>query len=422
MQGYNFFNASHGGVNYTWSSIGKTQAFKDGEYPMPLVQITSQYFNKTSDTPAQSLPIYEVNPWEWGTWDDSIYGFAPLEYLGTRFVNGIVPENETCVRGYDNAGFITGSSSDIWAADNHDLSWTIRQGMKGLTASQKKGYESIIETLDGILTLNTSDHAGAGAYEPSPFYKYNSDTNPFAQDTRLTTEDGGQSGQNIPLGPLSQKKRNVDVIFAVDVGADSALNKWPNGNALIRTYQHTLGGYANDTSFPSVPDVNTFYNLGLNTHPTFFGCNASNFTEPTPLIVWLPNYPITFMANISYTASNVTYPNMDGLIDNGFNLATQANGTLDSKWSTCVGCAVLSRSLDRTGTSVPEICNECFERYCWNGTLDTTEVTHYAPSVELSTSSTSSSTTSTSTSMGASLVPVVWHVSAMLAISVFLTL
>jgi lysophospholipase len=35
-----------------------------------------------------------------------------------------------------------------------------------------------------------------------------------------------------------------------------------------------------------------------------------------------------------------------------------------------VGCAILSRSLDRTGTTVPDVCTQCFSRFCWNGTVD----------------------------------------------------
>lgn len=55
------------------------------------------------------------------------------------------------------------------------------------------------------------------------------------------------------------------------------------------------------------------------------------------------------------------------------------NGTVDKTWPTCVGCAILSRSLLRTGTDVPEVCTQCFDRFCWNGTVDSSTPKAYEP-------------------------------------------
>jgi len=61
------------------------------------------------------------------------------------------------------------------------------------------------------------------------------------------------------------------------------------------------------------------------------------------------------------------------------------NGTLDKEWPTCMACAVLSRSLTRTGTPFPAACNSCFERYCWNGTTDSrAPAGNYTPTYKLS--------------------------------------
>lgn len=60
------------------------------------------------------------------------------------------------------------------------------------------------------------------------------------------------------------------------------------------------------------------------------------------------------------------------------------NGTLDANWPACVGCAVLSRSLERTKTKVPDICTKCFSDYCWNGTVKSEKPsTPYAPELIL---------------------------------------
>ncbi|KAJ5359615.1 uncharacterized protein N7496_012028 [Penicillium cataractarum] len=410
IQGYQFFNASDGGVDYTWSSIAETQAFQDGDMPLPLVVMTGNHRNtSTLGTSPKQYPIYETTPWEWGTYDDNIYGFTPLEYLGTQFIDGVVPSNDTCVRGFDNAGFITGTSSDIWNEYGQDLVYYFEAGMEGLSSNSTDAelFKYIIEEFLNA-TSSTNSTINGPAYYPNPFYKYNTATSPVADEVDLVVQDGGETSENIPLYPLIQRKRNVDVIFAVDsLGGDSDYD-WPTGSALVATYNRTLLNVANDTSFPPVPDVDTFLKNGLNTRPTFFGCNASSLSTPAPLIVYLPNHDISFASNYSIHTENFTDAERDAVIMNGYNVATQANGTLDDEWSTCVGCAVLSRSLDRTGTTVPEACTKCFQRYCWNGTASNQTTTK-------------SSSTSGSSSVQGSLGAALWSAVLMMGMAVLVT-
>jgi lysophospholipase len=151
----------------------------------------------------------------------------------------------------------------------------------------------------------------------------------------------------------------------------------------VATYRRSLNstGIGNSTAFPSIPDVNTFINLGLNTRPTFFGCNSSNNTGPTPIVVYLPNYPYIIDSNTSTYNMQYNSTQRDAMILNGYDIATLSNGTRDSKWSTCVGCAILSRSFERTNTTVPDVCNTCFTTYCWNGEVNSTTPAAYEPSV-----------------------------------------
>ena len=193
--------------------------------------------------------------------------------------------------------------------------------------------------------------------------------------------DGGEDLQNIPLHPLIQPDRHVDVIFAVDSSADTD-SIWPNGTALVASYQRSLassGTIANGTSFPSIPDQNTIVNLGLNTHPTFFGCNFSNTSSITPLILYKPNYPYTYYSNISTFTLSYNTSARNAVVANGYDAATMGNETSDSTWPTCVGCAILSRSLERTRTPVPQSCAQCFQRFCWDGTLNSTNPKPYKP-------------------------------------------
>jgi lysophospholipase len=235
-------------------------------------------------------------------------------------------------------------------------------------------------SLTGILARIGENNNDIADYTPNPFYHYDNGANTIADFTNLTLVDGGEDLQNIPLHPLIQPARKVDVIFAIDSTADTNFY-WPNGTSLVVTYQRSIhiSGIANNTAFPAIPDQNTFINQGLNSRPTFFGCNASNTSSITPLIVYIPNAPYTYQSNVSTFTLTYNSSVRDNIILNGYNVATRGNGSVDSEWPTCVGCAILSRSLERTGTEIPASCQQCFRRYCWDGTVNTTTPTAYDP-------------------------------------------
>ncbi|KAJ6017776.1 hypothetical protein N7451_001155 [Penicillium sp. IBT 35674x] len=362
---FQMFNATKGGIDYTWSSIAKTQDFIDGNYPMPLVVADSR---TTGEIIASSYStVFEFNPWEFGTFDPTLYAFAPLEYLGSRFENGSIASNETCVRGYDNAGFIIGTSSTLF----NEAITELGSNSSGITA----WAENILSDLFADFDSSDDDIA---SYEPNPFYGYND--NSLASTTGLDIVDGGEDGQNVPLHPLIQPERAVDIIFAIDSSADTDYY-WPNGTSLVATYERSLNvtGIGNGTAFPAIPDQNTFINLGLNTRPTFFGCNSTNITGTAPIVVYLANTPYSSQSNTS--TYQMTYEDWqrDNIITNGYEVVTMGNGTLDGNFTACVGCAILSRSFERTGTTLPDICTQCFADYCWNGTTNSTTPNIYAP-------------------------------------------
>ncbi|KKK23911.1 hypothetical protein P175DRAFT_0469766 [Aspergillus ochraceoroseus IBT 24754] len=361
---YQLINATHGGPSYTWSSIALTEQFQQGNMPMPLLVADGRY-------PGELLidgnaTVYEFNPWEFGTFDPTIYGFVPLEYLGSRFVGGSIPSNESCVRGFDNAGYVMGTSSTLF-----------NQFFLQINSTDLPSF--LTHALSDILAKIDKDDDDIAVYSPNPFYQWRNESSPYASQADLDIVDGGEDLQNIPLHPLLQPERKLDVIFAVDSSADTTYN-WPNGTALVATYERSLNssGIANGTEFPAVPDQNTFVNLGLNTRPTFFGCNSSNTSAP--LVVYIPNYPYSFLSNFSTFDPSYKEAQRDDAIMNGYNVATMANSTRDSDWSACVGCAILSRSFDRTNTQVPDLCTTCFNRYCWNGTTNSTDPSGYEPS------------------------------------------
>ncbi|EHL00667.1 putative Lysophospholipase 1 [Glarea lozoyensis 74030] len=278
---YQMINASNGGPGYTFSSIAESDDIQNGQIPLPLL-VADERSPNTAIVSLNST-VYEFNPWEMGSWDPTTYAFAPLQYTGSNFSAGSVVANQQCVRGFDNVGFVM----DI-GEDNNDIA----------------------------------------QWQPNPFYGFNNQTNRNAQEAELTLVDGGEDLQNIPLYPLIQPQREVDVIFAIDSSADNQdvdTHTWPNGASLVATYN-------------------------------------SNITTFTP----------------SYNNSE-----RNAIIQNGYDVATMGNGTLDAEWPTCMACAVLSRSFFKTGTAVPAACQTCFDRYCWNGTLDTATPADYYPTFKV---------------------------------------
>lgn len=359
---YQLINATDGGPSYTFSSIADDDDFSNARAPFPILVADGR-------APGEKIislnaTVYEFNPYEMGSWDPTTFGFAPMRYLASNFSGGVVPSDGKCVRGFDSVSYIFGTSSSLFNA-------FLLQNISSVSGVPQFLIEAATNILEGL----DADKDDIAQYVPNPFLGWNNATNPSADSIELDLVDGGMDLQNIPLHPLVQPFRSVDVIFAVDSSADTTYS-WPNGTAVRATYDRTHGAIANGTLFPPVPDDKTFLALGLNARPTFFGCDASNFTlannqTPPPLVVYLPNAPYTAMSNVTTFTSSYPDAQRDAIIRNGYDGATQGNGTLDAQWRTCVACAVLRRSWARTATAVPAACAACFERYCWNGTVVT---------------------------------------------------
>ena len=56
--------------------------------------------------------VIEMNPFEFGSFDPSLNTFTDIKYLGTNVSNGVPVD--LCVNGFDNSGFIVGSSSSLF--------------------------------------------------------------------------------------------------------------------------------------------------------------------------------------------------------------------------------------------------------------------------------------------------------------------
>lgn len=361
---FQFVNASLGGPEYTWSSIRDQPGFSTGDIPFPLV-VADKRVNNQIDFPATNTTVYEFGPYEMGSWDPTTYGFLDLKYVGSNFTNGKIPDNQKCVRGYDNVGLVIGTTSSIFTP-------LAAQFVTSQVPPSEQG------SLATIVQETKDDRGFVARFNPNPYKDWNptgklEDSN----SNTLHLIDGGTDGQNLPLQPLIQPARGVDVIVAVDSTND--IIGYPDGSSLFKTYQRSqTKDIANGTTFPMIPDTNTFVNLGLNSRPTFFGCNDTN----TPFIVYIPNAPYIIASNKSTAQVKYTYEERDAMIANGMLIGTQGNGSASSEFRACLGCAILSRSFTRTKTAIPSACQTCFNSYCWNGTIDSkTPAKPYSPNL-----------------------------------------
>ncbi|KAI5957248.1 hypothetical protein KGF54_000176 [Candida jiufengensis] len=370
-----FTTLDDAGASMTFSSLQDTDYFKNHECPMPLIVANG----RAPDTKIISLNStnIEFNPFEMGSYDKSIYQFMDLKYLGSRLDDG--KSNGTCYNGFDNAGFVLGTSSTLFNQ------FILRINTTDLSSTIKTIISSILEDV-------SKDQDDVAIYKPNPFYETEVGTSEhIPKNDTLSIVDGGEDGQNIPLYPLLQPARSVDVIFAYDNSADTEYS-WPNGTSMIQSYRRQFGDFGNGTIFPYVPDANTFINENLTARPTFFGCDAKNLTSllgnnnssytnssgqsaiyDSPLIVYTANRPFSYWSNTSTFKMKYDNDERNSIIQNGFEVASRNNGTLDSEWAACVGCAIIRRSQERNGEEQSDQCKKCFERYCWDGSLNSEE-------------------------------------------------
>ncbi len=193
---------------------------------------------------------------------------------------------------------------------------------------------------------------------------------PYTQPTNISLVDGGEDGQTVPLAPLLTPARQMDLIIALDANSDTD-NGWSAGYSLIATYQRftNFSSTFGEVPMPKIPDLATFVSQGLNTRPTFFGCDSSRDVVNgqngrAPIIAFVANYPWTTMSNYSTTQIQFSSAQSQAGLDNGAAAAT-LGGSPD--WATCLACASIQRGLERSNTPRPNVCQSCFDIYCWNG-------------------------------------------------------
>lgn len=366
-----FFNEdSHprGGENLTWSGIKELDSYKNHSMPYPILIVNGR--NPNTIIINENSTVYEISPNELGSWDPSLHSFVNIAYMGSELEGG-KPVNDECISHFDNAGFMMGTLSSLFnqgllRLPGTDLNWALKR---------------IIEMILKPLLKNEVDIA---VHKPNPFYKTDfGNLELILNDSSLHLVDGGEDQQNVPLYPLIQRERNVDVIFGFDNSADTEQN-WPNGTSFVHTFLRQFAKQGRGTPFPYIPSTQDFLRGGLNERPVFFGCDAKNLSDlvafhdsgwkatDVPLVVYMPNSPHSHNSNFSTYKMSYDEEDARNIIQNGFEVSSRGNYTNDREWPTCVGCAIIRRQQERLDEEQSKECKRCFERYCWTGDIKDT--------------------------------------------------
>ncbi|EPQ31484.1 uncharacterized protein PFL1_00819 [Pseudozyma flocculosa PF-1] len=353
----------------TWSDVKDTSNYKAASYPYPIILADQREPGEL--VVSRNTTIWEFNPNEFGSWNPNVAAFVPIEIVGSSLDNGasVLPDGQ-CVAGYETLPWVVGTSATLFSG----LYLQLLEGQTdSLIANVIKGIaEAVSKEQNDISTV------------PNPFYGYNEGNNAVAKLRNISLIDAGLTDLNLPLWPLVEPARGLDFVFAVDSSAD--VSSWPNGSSLYQSSLRAKDEVYKQYPLPDFPSTATFVNRGLNTRPTFFGCDAAAATNSdtsfdgakTPIIAYIPSYPYTSLANASTYQLEYSRKQSQAVLDNSVDVATL--GGADDTWATCLGCAMLQRSFERNKVTRPAACDSCMKKWCWDGvTNDTAPVQAYSP-------------------------------------------
>jgi lysophospholipase len=157
--------------------------------------------------------------------------------------------------------------------------------------------------------------------------------------------------------------------MAWDDDADSLPYTWNNGTNIWDTYNRAK---ERGLPFPEIPPVSELLAHNYTLKPVLFGCDTNLTTTrdaTSPIVAYFANSPYSWYSNYSWATGNMSHTEFDSILENSFNLLTQANGTLNKSWVDCLGCAAIDRSLQRMDIQRPQICEDCFQEHCWDGRI-----------------------------------------------------
>lgn len=179
-----FIPGAYGGVNTTLSSLQNVSNFVTHQMPFPLIQAIEilptdpTYFGL--QIPKPNASIFEIGPFEFGTWDGSVRAFTPTKWLGTPLLNGKPANSSICVNKFDQAGFVLGTSGaavNFWYIENksnNTIAPFAKRSMEEETSLAKRANPPSETSLDSLFAgfseeFNLTLQEIAYAVWPNPF-------------------------------------------------------------------------------------------------------------------------------------------------------------------------------------------------------------------------------------------------------------
>ncbi|KAF7361984.1 Lysophospholipase [Mycena venus] len=358
------------GAGQLWSDIPDIPAFQQQLTPFPLIVADSRPSgsNLTTALGPESV-VYEISPFEIASFDPQLSAGMNLTYAGTHLSNGKAENGSACVRGFDQAGFIMGTSASLF----NQIFDFAHNTLQGFSSSDSNTVIYILQRQLRSVRTRADDVANW----PNPFNGLKSDTYQDTKATWIELIDGASNGENIPYGPLFVRSRALDVIVTIEGSADDT-NNWPNGTGAIQTSSR-LSTILRSThqQFPPIPQTaGDWISTGVRQRATFFGCDPLQTPAEYPLVIYLPNAPpITGDDPVTNTGTfDLSYPLkhtqlfLDQVHFNTISGFTPNANTPDPNFGVCLQCAAVDRARAKITPVVPRssICSQCFQQYCYD--------------------------------------------------------
>lgn len=356
----------------------KSQRFQRYEVPLPIFVANCKNDNLRN-------AVFEFTPFEFGSWTNMRL-FIPLRYLGSQITAG-TPQK--CIIGFDEVGFVTATSSSlfnsvlmyVWHLVAPSLD--TRKAVRAIFSTFGLGIHKTTTVSKG--EANIMSHPEYAIYQPNPFYKHPATSDVLAKHNQLYLVDGGEDGENIPIGPLLIPERKLDVIFALDSSSDVC--SFPNGTMLWNFYQNNYGHSSSKSNtpyqlLPLIPSSEEFVARRLLSRPVAFGChmesyptlNSTNWVrnsshlELPPILIYHANANHSFASNLSTFKLKYSKIEVEQMLRNGKHIFSFDDRP---KYKRCLACLLVKRNYDRSiilGEEVrlPFFCDVCFSEYCYN--------------------------------------------------------
>ncbi|KAJ7733742.1 phospholipase B [Mycena maculata] len=367
----NFFNndTAHG-AGQLWSDIPQIPAWQQKLTPFPLLVTDSRPAGDNSTTALPPGPIvYEITPFEFASYDPNLSAGMNLSYAGTHLTNGKADNGSACVKGFDQAGFMMGTSASLF----NQIFDFARNTLQGFDSDDSNTLIYILQRQLRSVSTRSDDVANW----PNPFSGLKPDTFEDSDSNWLSLIDGASNGENVPYGPLFVQSRALDVIVTLEGSADDT-NNWPNGTGPIAT-QSRLSTIllSSHQQFPPIPQTAAdWVSTGVRQRATFFGCNPIQTPPEYPMVIYLPNAPpITGDNPVTNTGTfDLTYPLLhtqlflDQVHFNTISGFTPNANTPDPNFGICLQCAAVDRARTKITPAVARssMCSQCFQQYCYD--------------------------------------------------------